>query len=94
MQSKTSALDEFSKLLEKKIKIDKKERDLVFMQNSFLIKQKDGEIINKKYDLLIFGNHNNLPYTATSFLVGYPAAIIAQVFNNIYIYLTIIITFS
>lgn len=52
---------------------------MVFMQNEFHIKLKDGSIINKKYDLITFGGHNGMPYTATSILVGYPAAIIAQV---------------
>jgi hypothetical protein len=55
------------------------EKDLVYMQNEFQVKKKDGSIINKKYDLIVFGGHNNLPYTATSITVGFPAAIIAQV---------------
>jgi hypothetical protein len=29
--------------------------------------------------LIVFGGHNRLPYTATSILVGFPAAITAQV---------------
>ena len=72
-------------LLENKIKIQKNnERDLIFMQNEFLIKRKDGIIINKRYDFIAFGGHNQLPYTATSILVGYPTAIIAQVFKLFY----------
>jgi len=52
---------------------------MVFMQNEFLIKKKNGAYVNMKYDLITFGGHNNMPYTATSILVGFPAAIVAQV---------------
>lgn len=55
------------------------ERDLIFMQNEFQIQKKNGAIFKKKYDLLVFGGHCGLPYTATSLLVGKPAAIITQV---------------
>ena len=72
-------MDALSKLLENKIIIKDYERDMIFMQNEFLIKNKDGTILNKKYDLITFGGHNNMPYTATSILVGYPAAIITKV---------------
>jgi hypothetical protein len=66
--------------LEKKLIIKKEfERDLVYMQNEFQIKKSNGLIFNKKYNLIVFGGHNRLPYTATSILVGFPAAIIAQV---------------
>jgi hypothetical protein len=77
--SKDSVIDALAKLLEQKIVIKKDfERDLIFMQNDFHVQKKDGSIINKRYDLIVFGGHNNMPYTATSVLVGYPAAIIAQ----------------
>jgi len=77
--SKESVLDALSKLLEKKIIIKDYERDMVFMQNEFQIRDKSGAIVNMKYDLITFGGHNNLPYTATSILVGFPAAIVSQV---------------
>jgi hypothetical protein len=84
MLSKDSVIDSLSKLLEKKLIIHKdEERDLVFMDNEFQIQRKDGFLLNKKYVMLVFGGHNRLPYTATSILVGYPAAIIAQVYLNI-----------
>jgi len=38
--------------------------------------------LTKKYVMLVFGGHIRLPYTATSVLAGYPAAIIAEVENN------------
>jgi len=60
---------------------------MVFMQNEFQIKNKNGAIVNLKYDLITFGGHNHLPYTATSILVGFPAAIIAQVFFYIFIFI-------
>jgi len=75
-------LDALSKLLEKKIIIKDYERDMVFMQNEFQIKDKNSAIVNMKYDLITFGGHNQLPYTATSLLVGFPAATIAQVKFN------------
>ena len=53
---------------------------MVFMQSEFQIKNKNGAIVNLKYDLITFGGHNNMHYTATSILVGFPAAIVAQVF--------------
>jgi hypothetical protein len=56
------------------------ERDMVFFQNEFLIENKSGILSKIKYHILTFGGHNNLPYTATSILVGYPAAVVAQVF--------------
>jgi hypothetical protein len=49
------------------------------MQNEFQIKLKNSTIINKRYDLILFGGHNNLPYSATALLVGKPAAVISQV---------------
>ena len=49
------------------------------MQNSFIIELKNGKKICKNYNLVLFGNHNNLPYSATSVTVAYPAAIAAQV---------------
>lgn len=72
-------MDALSKLLEKKIIIKDYEKDMVFMQNEFQIKDKNGGIVNLKYDLITFGGHNHMPYTATSLLVGFPAAIVAQV---------------
>ena len=60
---------------------------MVFMQNEFQIKDKNSAIVNMKYDLITFGGHNHLPYTATSLLVGFPAAIVAQVkFSYVYFY--------
>jgi hypothetical protein len=77
---KDSVLDALSKLLEKKIILKKEyERDLIFMQNEFQIRKNNGTIFNKKYDLIVFGGHGRLPYTATSLLTGYSAAITAQV---------------
>jgi DUF917 family protein len=55
------------------------EKDLVFMQNEFQVQKQDGRIVNKKYDLLVMGNHNNTNYSATALTVGYPSAITAQV---------------
>ena len=78
--SKESVLDALSKLLEKKIIIKEYERDMVFMQSEFQIKNKNGATVNLKYDLITFGGHKDLAYTATSLLVGFPAAIVAQVF--------------
>jgi len=72
-------LDALSKLLEKKIIIKDYEKDMVLMQNEFQIKKKNDDIFNLKYDLITFGGHNQLPYTATSLLVGFPTAIVAQV---------------
>lgn len=54
------------------------ERDMDFMQNEFTILTKDGKIVNRKLDLLVFGNHNNNGHSATAFTVGTPAAIGAQ----------------
>jgi hypothetical protein len=65
--------------LEEKLKLQPWEKDLVFMQNSFIIQQNDGKKVLKNYNLVLFGNHNNLPYSATSLTVAYPAAIAAQV---------------
>jgi hypothetical protein len=76
---KDSILDALSKLLEMKIVIKEWERDLIFMHNEFQIKLQSSTVINKRYDLIVFGGHNNLPYSATALLVGKPAAIITQV---------------
>ena len=72
-----------SKLLETRINIKEFEKDMVYFQNEFLIKNKSGIFSKIKYNLLTFGGHNHLPYTATSILVGLPAAIVAQVIKNI-----------
>lgn len=72
-------LDSFAILLEDKLKMQTWERDLVFMQNEFTIQTKHGDIQNKKYDLVVFGGHNKMPYSATSVLVSLPCATATQV---------------
>ena len=74
-----SKLDNFALLLEEKLVLQPWEKDLVFMQNTFDIELKNGKIIRKNYNLVLFGNHNNLPYSATALTVAYPAAIASQV---------------
>ena len=64
--------------LEEKMRLQDWERDFVFMQNEFKLLKKDGRQINKKYDLLVFGRHNGLPYSAVSLLVSMPCAVTAQ----------------
>lgn len=59
---------------------------MVFMQSVFHIKNKNGATVNMKYDLITFGGHNHMPYTATSILVGFPAAIVAQVFIQLFLF--------
>lgn len=83
--SKDSVLDALSKLMEKTMLITDCDRDLIIMQNIFQLKTPNNLIFNKIYDLNVFGGHNKTEYTATSILVGLPAAIIAQVskINNI-----------
>jgi hypothetical protein len=68
-----------SQLLQKKIIIKEWEKDMVFMQNEFEIRMKNNTVINKRYDMIVFGGHNHLQYTATALLVGIPAGIVAQV---------------
>ena len=79
MKKNLTRLENFALLLEEKLKFQPWEKDLVFMQNQFDIELSDGKIIRKTYNLILFGNHNNLPYSATSLTVAYPAAIAAQV---------------
>lgn len=71
-------LDAFAIMLEEKMRLQDWERDLVFMQNEFKLIRKDGRNITKKYDMVVFGRHNNLPYSAVSYLVSMPCAITAQ----------------
>jgi len=73
-------LDAFAQLLEERLKMEEWERDLVFMQNEFIIQNEDGKLLNKKYDLVVFGGHNKMPYSATSLLVSLPCATATQVF--------------
>lgn len=73
-----SKLDEIASLLEKKLKMDPHERDLDFMQNEFTILTKDGNIVKRKLDLLVYGNHNGCGHSATALTVGTTAAIGAQ----------------
>ena len=80
MKKNKTRLDNFAVLLEEKLKLQPWEKDLVFMQNIYDIEQNDGKIIRKIYNLIVFGNHNNLPYSATSLTVAYPAAIATQGF--------------
>ena len=54
------------------------ERDMDFMQNSFVILTKDGKIYNRTLDLIVFGQMNNSNHSATAITVGTPAAIGAQ----------------
>ena len=65
-------------MMEEKLKLLDWEKDLVFMQNEFKILSKNGKEKHKRYDLLVFGGHNNLPYSAVSILVSYPCAITTQ----------------
>lgn len=48
------------------------------MQNVFKLITKDGKTIDKKYDLLVFGGHNGLPYSAVALTVSLPCAVTAQ----------------
>lgn len=64
--------------MEEKLKTHDWERDMVFMQNEFKLRTKDGKILNKKYDLVVFGGHNGLGYSAVSLLVSMPCAITTQ----------------
>lgn len=64
--------------MEDKLKMQEWEKDMVFMQNEFRLRSKDGKIFNKKYDLVVFGGHNGLPYSAVSLLVSMPCAITTQ----------------
>lgn len=48
------------------------------MQNEFHLLSKNGNVTIKKYDLLVLGGHNNLPYSAVSLLVSLPCAITTQ----------------
>jgi hypothetical protein len=68
-----------SQLLQKMIIIKEWEKDMVFMQNEFEIRTKNHTVINKRYDMIVFGGHNHLGYTATSLLVGIPTSIVTQV---------------
>jgi len=72
------ALDAFALMMEEKLKLQEWEKDLVFMQNEFKIQSKNGRITHKKYDLIVFGKHNNHPYSAVSMLVSFPCAIVTQ----------------
>lgn len=64
--------------MEESLKQNEWERDLVFMQNEFKLITKQGKIVNKKYDLVVFGRQNGLPYSAVSLLVSLPCATTAQ----------------
>ena len=64
--------------MEDKLKMQDWERDMVFMQNEFRLLSKEGRIFTKKYDLVVFGGHNGLPYSAVSLLVSLPCAITTQ----------------
>ena len=72
--SKSNVRKEIQDLFDMGLKTDMEdwERDLVFMQNEFVCKTKDGQLINKKYDLVVFGGHNSMPYSATALLVSLP----------------------
>jgi saccharopine dehydrogenase-like NADP-dependent oxidoreductase len=76
---KNKVLVAFAQLLEDKLKMEEWERDLVFMQNEFVVKTKEGKLINRKYDLIVLGGHNKMPYSATSLLVSLPCATATQV---------------
>jgi saccharopine dehydrogenase (NADP+, L-glutamate forming) len=65
-------------MMEEKLKAQEWERDLVYMQNEFKNLNSKGQMITRKYDLVVFGRHNNLPYSAVSLLVSMPCAITAQ----------------
>ena len=84
-------LDSFADLLEEKLRMEDWERDLVFMQNEFICQTKDGQLINKKYDLVVFGGHNSMPYSATALLVSLPCATATQVIFFILSYILFIL---
>jgi saccharopine dehydrogenase-like NADP-dependent oxidoreductase len=74
-----SIFESFALLLQDKLVMTSGERDLVFMQNEFLIETKEGKLKRRKFDLLAFGGHNGLPYSATALLVSLPCAVTTQV---------------
>jgi saccharopine dehydrogenase-like NADP-dependent oxidoreductase len=73
-----NVLDSFALLMEEKLKMQEWERDMVFMQNEFKLKTKTGKVVNKKYDIVVFGGHNGMPYSAVSLLVSMPCAVATQ----------------
>jgi saccharopine dehydrogenase-like NADP-dependent oxidoreductase len=74
-----NVFDAFATLLQEKLQMGSDERDLVFLQNEFLLKTKEGQLKKRKFDLVAFGRHNGMPYSATALLVSLPCAVTTQV---------------
>eukprot|EP00340_Litonotus_pictus_P002735 CAMPEP_0170525820 /NCGR_PEP_ID=MMETSP0209-20121228/11264_1 /TAXON_ID=665100 ORGANISM="Litonotus pictus, Strain P1" /NCGR_SAMPLE_ID=MMETSP0209 /ASSEMBLY_ACC=CAM_ASM_000301 /LENGTH=470 /DNA_ID=CAMNT_0010815285 /DNA_START=595 /DNA_END=2004 /DNA_ORIENTATION=+ len=74
--------DCFLRLLEKKMKMENEDSDIVFLQNIFTLKNKEGQTFVKKYELMKFGHHITNKYSASSTLVALPTAIVTQMLLN------------
>lgn len=48
------------------------------MQNDFILKRRDGQTFRRKFELLVLGFHNNLPYSAVALTVSYPVGVVTQ----------------
>jgi saccharopine dehydrogenase-like NADP-dependent oxidoreductase len=74
--SKTTMLDSFCELLQKKLKYETEERDMVVMQHEFVIKQRDGTMEKRSSSLIQYGEIGG--FSAMARTVGYPVAIAAE----------------
>jgi alpha-aminoadipic semialdehyde synthase len=74
--SKSTMLDSFCDLLQKKLKYGPEERDMVVMQHEFAIKKNDGSMEKKSSSLIEYGELGG--FTAMARTVGYPVAVAAE----------------
>lgn len=73
---KTSMLDSFCELLQKKLKYLPGERDMVVMQHEFIIKRADGGEERKSSSLIEYGDPNG--FSAMARTVGYPVVVATE----------------
>lgn len=73
----------FSNLIKTKLEMKKTDKDIVFLKNIYKIVGFNGRLIEKSYELILYGRTSNINYTATSFLVGRVCAIVSEcIINN------------
>lgn len=78
----SSPIDALADLLEKKLIMNEKDRDMDFMTNIFEILCSDGTIKQRKIDMIAFGKQDNGGFSATAITVGTPSAVVTQMILN------------
>lgn len=72
-----SIYENFFLVLTSKAKLEKTERDLVYMVNTYEILTFSKRLLIKEYTLVLYGKSKDVPYTSVAYLIGVTAGLIS-----------------